>query len=141
EEIQLGPLLQKTAETSCRNHKQPYEQVVSLSGEPVVVNARRIVLEMIFGNLFDNAIKYGAANPRIDVDVSMKSRNRVQVQIADNGVGVPQEMRKNIFRMFVRGGDELERTRTGTGLGLYIVRTLVHTLRGKVYVQNRPGRP
>jgi two-component system, OmpR family, phosphate regulon sensor histidine kinase PhoR len=58
----------------------------------------------------------------------------VVVRIRDNGAGVAPENRRRIFQMFVRGNDELHRTKTGTGLGLYIVRTLVGLLKGRVAV-------
>jgi signal transduction histidine kinase len=95
---------------------------------------------MIFGNLLDNAVKYAGQPPRVDVQVRVRHR-RVYVRVADNGIGVPHDQRKKIFDLFYRGGNELERTRKGTGLGLYIVRTLVHYLRGRVSVYDRFGQP
>jgi signal transduction histidine kinase len=50
-------------------------------------------------------------------------------------------MRKKIFKMFYRGGDELHRRQKGTGLGLYIVRTLVHIMKGTISVRDRNGKP
>ena len=96
-----------------------------------------MVLEMIFGNLIDNAIKYGANEPTVEVQVRVGERGRVVTRICDNGDGIAPSQRKKIFKMFYRGGSELERTQKGTGLGLYIVRTLVHMLKGTVTVQNR----
>ena len=100
-----------------------------------------MVLEMIFGNLLDNAIKYSGDNPRVDVRVHMKGRGRVVTRILDNGEGVPADLRKKVFRIFYRGGNELERRQKGTGLGLYIVRTLTHLLKGQVNVYDRQGQP
>src|SRR5690606_33495712 len=97
-------------------------------------------LEMIFGNLLDNAVKYSGRPAKVDVQVRVSHR-RVVTRVADNGPGVPPHQRKKIFDLFYRGGNELERTRKGTGLGLYIVRTLVHFLRGRVTVYDRLGQP
>ena len=108
--------------------------------EPTVVHARPMVLEMLFGNLLDNAVKYGGRPPRVEVQVRRRQRGRVVVRVADNGAGVPAGQHKKIFDLFYRGGNELERTRKGTGLGLYIVRTLVHFLKGKVAVYDRFGQ-
>jgi two-component system, OmpR family, phosphate regulon sensor histidine kinase PhoR len=94
---------------------------------------------MIFGNLLDNAIKYAAPDPAVAVEVRIGKPGRVVTRICDNGSGIPPNQRKKIFKMFYRGGNELERTQKGTGLGLYIVRTLVHLLKGKVSVQDRAG--
>ncbi|MEX0585225.1 MAG: ATP-binding protein, partial [Pirellulales bacterium] len=64
------------------------------------------------------------------------------VRITDNGTGVPYDERRKIFHIFYRGGSELERRRKGTGLGLYIVHTLVRRLKGTIEVLDRTdGQP
>ena len=139
EDIALEPLLRKCAELACVHHKRSIDEVFTFSFQPAVIKGRRPVLEMIFRNLLDNAVKYGADAPAVEVQVQVKSRGRVVTRISDNGQGVEPEIRKKIFRMFYRGGSELERTQKGTGLGLYIVRTLTHLLKGHVSVHNRVG--
>ena len=94
---------------------------------------------MIFTNLLDNAVKYGADPPHVEVDLSLEPEAAV-VRVADNGPGIPRHERKRIFGRFVRLGLELERQRPGTGLGLHIVRTLVGRLGGKVGVSERESR-
>lgn len=141
EDVAIGPLLKRCAETACAHHKCAAANVFTFDVEPAVIRARPMILEMIFGNLLDNAIKYSAAVPSVDVEVRVRKRDRVITRISDNGTGVPPEMRKAIFRMFYRGGNELERTKKGTGLGLYIVRTLVHMLKGSVVVRDRDQGP
>jgi signal transduction histidine kinase len=139
EDVELGPLLHRCAEAACRHHKLELADVFTFDLEPCRVYARPIVLEMMFGNLLDNAVKYGGGEPQVEVEVRV-ARRQVITRIADNGPGVPPEQRKKIFDLFYRGGNELERTRKGTGLGLYIVRTLVHLLRGRIQVYNRYRR-
>ncbi len=141
EEILLGPLLRRCAESACAHHKCTIDEVFTFDIEPATVHARRLVLEMIFRNLLDNAVKYAAEQPAVDVRVQVNSRGRVVTRITDNGEGVEPEIRKKIFRMFYRGGSELERTQKGTGLGLYIVRTLAQILKGHVIVHDREGGP
>ncbi len=141
EDISLEPLLRRCAETASAQHKCALADVFTFDIEPAVIRARRMVLEMIFGNLLDNAIKYSAEKPAVDIQVRVMDRGRVVTSICDNGEGIPADIRKKIFRIFYRGGNELERTQKGTGLGLYIVRTLVHILKGSVKVDDRLGRP
>ena len=62
-------------------------------------------------------------------------------RIVDNGRGIPAKLRRKIFGRFVRLGSELERSQTGTGLGLFIVRTLVKRLHGKIAVRDRGSQP
>lgn len=140
EDIALEPLLRRCAEHACAHHKFELDQVFSFDIEPAVIPARQMPLEMIFGNLMDNAVKYAAAEPRVDVEVRVQDRGRVLTRIKDNGDGIPSELRKKVFKLFYRAGNELERSKKGTGLGLYIVRTLVHILKGQVSVYPRVGR-
>ena len=91
---------------------------------------------MIFRNLIDNAIKYGGQEPKVRVHVELLPGERVAVTVVDNGPGIPKNLRRKIFGRFVRLGMELEREKLGTGLGLYIVRTLVKRHRGIVRVHD-----
>ena len=141
EDIELEPLLRRCAQAACDRHKCQHEDVFEFDLQKATIHARPIVLEMIFGNLLDNAIKYGSRQPEVQVTVSTRSRGRIVTRIADNGEGVAPELKKKIFRIFFRGGEELTRQQTGTGLGLYIVRTLVHTLKGRIRVQDRGDQP
>lgn len=153
EDIPLDRLLRRCAVSACAHHKQDPEQVVTFDVEPIVVHSRPVVLEMIFGNLLDNAVKYAGDPPQVEVQVRMKGADRVSVRITDNGQGVPADLRRKVFQMFYRSGDELERRQKGTGLGLYISRTLTHILKGSISVHDRldgsgsvfevelPGRP
>jgi signal transduction histidine kinase len=65
----------------------------------------------------------------------------IVTEVIDNGPGSPFRFRQKIFRRFVRLGSELQREKPGTGLGLYIVYTLVRRLRGKVRVLDRSSGP
>ena len=62
--------------------------------------------------------------------------DRAAVFVCDNGRGIPLRLRRKVFGRFVRLGSELEREKPGTGLGLYIVRTMVDRLRGKIRVRD-----
>ncbi len=140
EDVPLTPLLKSCASAARVRYRWSDREVFKFDLEDAVVTAPRMVLEMIFGNLFDNAIKYGGQPPEVDVQVHLNKHNWVITQIADNGGGVRPEIRKSIFRLFFRGGEELQRREKGTGLGLYIAKTLVRQLGGKLGVRDREGR-
>ena len=140
EEISLEVMLRKCGAAACAHHKKEESQTIEYDFEPTVVFARPLVVETIFRNLLDNAIKYAGEPPKVEVQVRSGDRGRVVVRILDNGLGVPPELRNRIFRMFFRGGSELTRRQKGTGLGLYIVHVLVKQLGGRVSVHDRPGR-
>jgi signal transduction histidine kinase len=135
EDVPMADLLAECAETVCLRYRVPAE-TVRLEIPPCRVRARRLDLEMIFRNLIDNAVKYAAAEPRVEVLLRFHRGGHVVTQVRDNGKGIPQSLRRKIFGRFVRLGLELEREKTGTGLGLHIVRTLVRRLGGHVRVRD-----
>lgn len=132
EDVDLRQLIQNSAKYVTARHGLP-EETISLDGNEIMVRGRRVDLEMVFRNLLDNAVKYAGSPPKVEVTLRQKGKRAV-IEVSDNGAGIPLHMRRAIFKRFVRVGDELERTKPGTGLGLYIVRTLVSSLRGKIRV-------
>lgn len=132
----LDQLILQCAQTACTHHKQNFSDVMTLDLPPAFVHARRMVLEMIFTNLIDNAVKYAGTPAQVSIRIQSSGVGKLRILIANNGLGVPREDRKKIFRIFYRGGSELHRRQTGTGLGLYIVHTLVRKLNGRISVRD-----
>ena len=145
EAVDVTELIAPVARTAAHRHGCEVEEVFTFDLHPVTVAARPMLLEMVLSNLLDNAVKYGGEPPRVSVEAGPRSdsrgRPRAIVRVADRGAGVPAHLRTKIFDLFYRGGNELERTRRGTGLGLYIVLTLVTLLGGRVRVFDRAGGP
>lgn len=93
-------------------------------------------LTQCFSNLLGNAVKFVAPNtvPRIRV-YSERQDGYVRIWVDDNGVGIPQDCHERIFEMF----QQLSRNYGGTGIGLALVRKVVHRMGGRVGVQSNPG--
>lgn len=140
EDILLETMLHKCGAAACAHHKRDEAMTITYDLHPAVIHARPLVVETVFRNLMDNAIKYAGDPPSVEVQIRVTDRGRVLTRIADNGDGVPPELRKRIFGLFFRGGSELTRRQKGTGLGLYIVHTLVRQMKGRVSVHDRPNR-
>jgi signal transduction histidine kinase len=137
EEVRLDKVIRQCAEELCQRYERPTE-TIRLELAPAVVTAVTVDLELVFRNVIDNALKY-ADDEQPEVEVSMRpgSAGQVVVRVSDNGRGIPHSLRHRIFGRFVRLGSELEREKPGTGLGLYIVRTMVGRLGGKIRVRDR----
>lgn len=140
EDVDIAELVAQCAQSVCLRYRVPNE-TISLKTEPCIVRGRHVDLDMIFRNLIDNAVKYAGSPPRVEVSLNPKSDEEIVVTVADNGQGIPLQMRRKIFGRFVRLGFELEREKPGTGLGLYIVRTLVSRLRGRIRVRDPDDGP
>jgi len=139
----LEPVLRQVCAAVVQRHgSAPDTVTLDCTAAPGVrVLARETDLEIVFRNLVDNAVKYAGPAPWVEVTATAEPRGRVTVRVADNGPGIPVASRPEVFRRFVRLGSELERSTPGTGLGLFLVRSLVRQMRGKVSVSGRLPPP
>lgn len=113
-----------------------YKQKVQLSIEPdIYMKIDKTNFASIVLNLFENAVKYSKEDSVITLGLK-KQNNSIVLSIADNGIGIPEEEKKNIFEKFYRVGNEETRSTKGTGLGLYIVNYLVEQHNGTISVKN-----
>ncbi len=134
--IRLDELLQQCATAAVVRYRLS-EETVSLDSPPLKIESQLVQLEILFRNLIDNAVKYGGSPPSVTVKVSPVGHQQVDISIVDNGRGIPVNQRRKVFGRFVRLGNELERSRPGTGLGLYLVRNVVRAIGGSVRVYDR----
>ena len=141
----LGPVLQHVRTSVTHRHGVPEDRISVAFTEPaseeITVAGRSADVEIVLRNLLDNAVKYSLPESRVDVTVEPCPRSRVRIRVADNGPGIPLPQRQQVFRRFVRLGSELERSAQGTGLGLFLVKSLVRQMRGKVVVKERQPPP
>jgi two-component system phosphate regulon sensor histidine kinase PhoR len=105
---------------------------------PTVMGEAR-KLHQILVNLLTNAIKY--SEPGTQITLSAHSEQlAVRFEVSDQGVGIRKEHLPRLFEKFYRADDPAVRRTSGTGLGLYIVRSLVAMLGGQVHVRSRHGK-
>jgi two-component system phosphate regulon sensor histidine kinase PhoR len=93
----------------------------------------------MFYNLIDNAIKYSRSTPVIVVKTRDKGEQLV-ISITDNGIGMPEEVRKKIFDKFYRGSMGDTHDVKGFGLGLSYVKEVVDQHHGSIHVSSEPGK-
>lgn len=138
DDVDVDQLLQSIVLDYQQSHP---EAVFELNMQPCIVRAPESELRILAGNLISNAIKYGGTPPQIRLTTRFRAdRSEVQLLVKDNGNGIPLRDRVRIFHRFVRLENELERRKKGTGLGLYLVKTITRRLRGKVRVLRSDSR-
>jgi signal transduction histidine kinase len=93
-------------------------------------------LRAAVSNLLDNAVKYSDKQVSISVEVATLDARRIAVRVADRGVGIPQAQLKRIFKRFYRVQGGFMKRFKGTGLGLFIVRSVVERHGGKVFAES-----
>ena len=119
----------------------PAETGIPLSLDPAPatpVLADRDALEQVFGNLIENAMKYGKAGGRVAIGARDGGRE-VEFHVRDWGQGMAQEHLQRIFERFYRVDKARSRDSGGTGLGLAIVKHIVLAHGGRVWAESELG--
>ena len=109
-------------------------------GERPQVKADADELRVAISNLLDNAVKYSVKDVQVSVEVATLDNKRVAVRIEDSGIGIPAAQLKRIFKRFYRVPGRVMARIKGTGLGLFIVSSVVERHGGKVFAESEgPG--
>jgi signal transduction histidine kinase len=122
-----------------RYHLPPeaIETVESLpSGERAEVFGDLDEIRAAVSNLLDNAVKYSGPDVRVSVEVVRSDTNRIAIRVKDHGVGIPGDQLKQIFKRFYRIPGTVAMRVKGTGLGLFIVRSIVEKHGGEAFAES-----
>lgn len=103
------------------------------------VYADKFRINEVLMNLLANAINYTRKEGKITVWIE-KQNNEIITHIADNGPGIPKEALPHLFTKFFRVSGSLEQGSKGTGLGLYIAKSIVEIHKGKIWVESEFGK-
>ncbi len=95
-------------------------------------------LEQIMSNLISNALKFSSSGDIVSVELKSES-GYVILEVRDRGPGIPESFRPFMFQKFSQADSSDSRPKGGTGLGLYIARTLVERMAGHIEFESTPG--
>jgi signal transduction histidine kinase len=126
--LELARLRHKLTTQELRFGAQP-DQEITLLGNPEE-------LRTAVGNLLDNAVKYSGKSKKIVVEIQSPNIDTVMLQVRDNGIGIPKPELKRIFKRFYRARTLASGPMKGTGLGLFIVRSIARRHGGDVLAES-----
>jgi two-component system, OmpR family, sensor histidine kinase SenX3 len=106
------------------------------NGDGAQVDADPEELRTAISNILDNAIKYSTGNVDVSVRVETPDEKRVVLKVRDRGVGIPTHALKRVFKRFYRVPGRTQSQVKGTGLGLFIVRSIARAHGGKVFAES-----
>jgi signal transduction histidine kinase len=115
--------------------KQLSPDQLTYHGEPLMVLAELDDVRAAISNLIDNAVKYSGANINVVVETAVVNNKYASVQVRDQGPGIPKTELKSIFKRFHRIPGATSRV-PGTGLGLFIVRSVAKRHGGKAWAES-----
>ena len=117
-----------------------HELAVALPPAPIYLDADPVRLAQVFSNLFNNAARYTEAGGRIRLAVERQGSD-VLVSVQDDGIGIAAEMLPRIFEMFAQVTPALERSQSGLGIGLSLVKGVVELHGGRIEARSDgPGQ-
>jgi two-component system phosphate regulon sensor histidine kinase PhoR len=137
-ELDMGELVRSLLRDSEPRFRERRLEVVLVAPKRVLAWADPHAVELILGNLLDNAVKYTEPGGRIEIALE-PGDPKVRVRVRDTGIGIPDADLGRIFERFYRVDRARSRALGGTGLGLAIVKHLVQSLGGEISVTSRLG--
>ncbi len=115
------------------------EIIFDTNEEEEIISIDLDKIERIILNLLSNAIKYTKEGGKIIVSINIGD-NDINISIKDTGSGIPEEKLRNIFKKFVQVDRTLSREYEGTGIGLFLVKSLVEMHDGEISVKSDVGK-
>ncbi len=106
------------------------------NGGRTIVRGDADELRAVFSNLLDNAIKYSPDEVRVSIEVAALDQKRLAVRVTDQGIGIPPRQLKRIFKRFYRVPGRVVARIKGTGLGLFIVESIVKKHGGRAFAES-----
>jgi signal transduction histidine kinase len=136
--VDLGGIARECVDLAVvRHHLPPGAIALDTEAEQrLMVLGEADDLRIVISNLIDNAVKYSGESVRVTVALAAPTPETVWVRVQDRGIGIPHKQLKRIFNRFYRVQTHGLKQIKGTGLGLYIVRTIAKAHGGRVFAQS-----
>lgn len=131
----IGPVLDMPG---VRDNVRRMAIVTEIDGDPVIEGDPNL-LKILVANLVNNAVKYGAEGTPVRIRLAAEVGELV-LAVRNEGVGIPEEDMPRLFKRFERLKQKGTEGVKGSGLGLYISKTVVDKHKGRIWVEGEPGK-
>lgn len=141
QDMDLTPILKKGVEDLLDQAKlKGIDLSLQIQNNPLPkVSADPVRISEVVVNLISNAINYSNTKGKITVSAAVMP-NEIVTTIEDNGVGIPKDALPHLFNKFFRVSNTAQKSDKGTGLGLYISKSIIEKLNGKIWVESEFGK-
>ncbi|KKR54360.1 MAG: Multi-sensor signal transduction histidine kinase [Candidatus Curtissbacteria bacterium GW2011_GWA1_40_24] len=136
----LGQLLEEVLkELKPKINSKRQKLIISYHPDLSEINIDPNLIRAVYLNLISNAIKFTPEDGEITVIISKKGEEIIS-QITDSGLGIPKKEQGKIFQKFYRGSNVVKKVFEGTGLGLYLVKSIILASKGKIWFKSQENK-
>jgi two-component system sensor histidine kinase SenX3 len=138
EQVDFSGIVSETVELTRLRHHLPPEvlQFAGSANEKIYLRGNPQELRTAVFNLVENAVKYSGEKTEIEVDLETPDIDTILLRVRDKGVGIPHPELKRIFKRFYRVASSARGRVKGTGLGLFIVRSIARRHGGDAFAES-----
>lgn len=111
-----------------------------IANKNFIINTDRNLLRNVLSSVLLNASRYTPQKGKIELEVSIYNKDFVLFKVKDNGIGIPENEKAKIFRKFSRASNAIRYEANGTGLGLYIVKSIINMVCGKIWFESEESK-
>jgi signal transduction histidine kinase len=136
----IGPIIEKAvAEASLEASRKEIKLSVTIASDlpPLLIDKQKIGI--VCANFLSNAIKYTPSGGSVDVKAEAKE-DKVQISVSDTGIGIPKDQAHRVFTQFFRATNAQRMSPTGSGLGLFVVKSIVEHHDGTISFTSEEGK-
>ncbi len=112
---------------------------VKVPKKKINISLDQQLIGQVIANLVSNAIKYSNPNTKVTVELLSKPKG-VEMRFMDQGIGISKDDQKKLFTKFYRTAEAAKYSTTGSGLGLYIIKKILHVCHGNISVESEEGK-
>lgn len=127
----FSQLINKVVEQTLYLDEKLKQRLLITCPPHITIRTSRLTISLILSNLLENAIKYSPKDKPIEINVNFNN-NQYTISVKDYGFGIKSKDLKRIFKMFYRSQVATQKAISGTGLGLYILRTVIKSMGGTI---------
>jgi PAS domain S-box-containing protein len=126
-------------EVRVRSEEKKQKVTLTIENNFPLISLDPTLIRQVYLDLLTNAVNYTPEEGEISINITKNDTDMIS-EIHDNGYGIPESEQGRLYDKFYRGSNIIDRSSTGTGLGLYFIKTIIELCQGKIWYKSKEGK-